>query len=85
MIQRVEVIPGRPALRRFDASRVRIQVSTLQPRTLPACAAERESTTGRQAPAVPQQDRPTGQTILAVAGPSSPDRCLGSEPPLTSK
>lgn len=52
MIQRV-VMPGRPGLRRFDAPRVRIQVSTLQPRTLPACAAERESTTGRQAPAVP--------------------------------
>ncbi len=33
-IQWVEVAPGRPALRRFDASRVRIQVSTLQPRTL---------------------------------------------------
>ncbi|MCA1708935.1 MAG: recombinase family protein, partial [Actinobacteria bacterium] len=29
MIQRVDVIPGRPALRRFDASRVQIQVSTL--------------------------------------------------------
>ncbi len=34
MIQRVEVMPGRSALRRFDASRLRIQVSTLQPRTL---------------------------------------------------
>ena len=34
MIQRVEEMPGRPCLRRFDASRVRIQVPTLQPRTL---------------------------------------------------
>jgi hypothetical protein len=35
MIQRVEVMPGRPALRRFDASRVRVQVSTVQaPHTL---------------------------------------------------
>jgi len=34
MIRRVEVMPGRPALRRFDASRVRIQDSELQPRTL---------------------------------------------------
>ncbi len=31
---RVEVMPGRPAVRRFDASRVRIQVSRLQPRAL---------------------------------------------------
>ena len=30
MIQRVEVMPGRSALRRFDASRVRVQVSTVQ-------------------------------------------------------
>ena len=29
MIQRVGVMPGRPALRRFDASRVQIQLSTL--------------------------------------------------------
>jgi hypothetical protein len=29
MIQRMEVMPGRPALRRFDPSRVRIQVSAL--------------------------------------------------------
>ena len=35
MIERVEVMPGRPALRRFDASRLRIQYFTLQPpRTL---------------------------------------------------
>ena len=35
MIQRVEVMPGRPALRRFDASRVRVHVSTVEaPRTL---------------------------------------------------
>jgi hypothetical protein len=32
--ERVEVMPGRSALRRFDASRVRIEVLTLQPRTL---------------------------------------------------
>ncbi len=31
MIERVEVMPGRPALRRFDASRVRIERSTWQP------------------------------------------------------
>ncbi|MDQ3641713.1 MAG: recombinase family protein [Actinomycetota bacterium] len=34
MVERVEVMPGRSALRRFDASRVRIHVSTLQPRKL---------------------------------------------------
>ncbi len=34
MIQRVEVMPGRSALRRFDASRVRIQVSNLGAPTL---------------------------------------------------
>ena len=34
MIERVEVMPGRPAVRRFDASRVQIEVSTLQPRSL---------------------------------------------------
>jgi len=34
MVQRVEVLPGQSALRRFDASRVQIEVSTLQPRTL---------------------------------------------------
>jgi hypothetical protein len=34
LIRRVEVMPGRSALRRFDASRLRVQVSTLQPRTL---------------------------------------------------
>jgi len=33
MIQRVEVMPGRPGLRRFDASRLRIEPSTLQPQT----------------------------------------------------
>ncbi len=33
MIERVEVMPARSALRRFDASRVRIQGSTLQART----------------------------------------------------
>ena len=31
MIERVEVMPGRPALRRFDASRVRIELVTWQP------------------------------------------------------
>jgi hypothetical protein len=34
MIQRVEVMPARSALRRFDASRIRLQVFTLPPRTL---------------------------------------------------
>ena len=34
MIQRVEVTPGRSALRRFDASRVRIHVCTFQRPTL---------------------------------------------------
>ena len=34
MIQRVEVTPGRPALRRFDGARIRIQVSTFKPPTL---------------------------------------------------
>jgi len=36
MLERVEVMPGRSALRRFDPSRLRIQGSMLQPRTLVA-------------------------------------------------
>jgi hypothetical protein len=43
MIERVEVIAGRRALRRYDASRVRIPIPTLQPRKLVVSVATTET------------------------------------------